>query len=33
MIAVMMKEINEFLYSIIAYLVIGVFLIGVSIIL
>ena len=33
MIAVMMKEINEFLYSIIAYLVIGVFLIGVSIVL
>ncbi|MDB4742793.1 ABC-2 transporter permease, partial [Cyclobacteriaceae bacterium] len=29
----MMKEINEFLYSIIAYLVIGVFLIGVSIVL
>ncbi|MAJ51413.1 MAG: gliding motility-associated ABC transporter permease subunit GldF [Flammeovirgaceae bacterium] len=33
MIAVMMKEIHEFLYSIIAYLIIGVFLIGVSIVL
>ena len=33
MITVMIKEINEFLYSFIAYLVIGVFLVGVSVVL